>query len=604
MTEGTPGGAARVRAPRLRTNGLRFVGFVLVAAVALLLLISPLTLSLNSYQTNLFMQTATYAVATLGLVVLLGFTGQISLAQAAFFGIGAYLLGLGTTAWGLGFWEAFGLAAVVSAVAGFVLGLTTLRLGGHYLAMVTISFGVIVNLVLVNAVNLTKGPDGVTGIPRPTLFGLSLNSDRAYLMFSLVVLYAVGLLIYLLRGSILGRGMRAIRDNELAAEVIGVPTVRVKVISFTLGSMLGGIGGALYAAGFSYISPDAFTFTASVVFLTMVIIGGAASAIGGIFGTALLILLPEFLRFLQGIYLIVYGAAVVLFMVFMPDGVFGVLFSRLARLGRRDVGAPAGAGGVEDELAGPAVRTGEPLLVLSGLRKHFGGVKAVDGLDLEITAGTVHALIGPNGSGKTTALNVISGIYRPTGGQITFAGRSVARYRPHRLARLGLGRTFQLIRLCESMTVLENVVLGAQIRPRELRRRRALHQRAVAALEFVGLRERAFDRAGALPYGSQRAVEIARAVATRPRLLLLDEPAAGLNSREKQDLVDLLRRLVAHGITVLVIEHDMGLVESVADHITVLNFGRKIAEGRPADVLRNPDVIAAYLGDRAADAVA
>lgn len=600
--------------PTTPRTSARTVGVALTTIAALLILLYPAMVELDTYQTNLIMQTATYAIATLGLVILLGFSGQISMAQSAFFGIGAYTLGLGTTAWGLSFWEAFFLAIAVSAVAGFLLGLTTLRLGGHYLAMVTISFGVIVNLVLVNAVWLTNGPDGVGGIARPTFFGLSLNSDRSYLIFSMCVLYAIGLLIYLLRGSTIGRGMRALRDNELAAEVVGVPTLTLKVLSFVLGSVLGGVGGSLFAAGFSYISPDAFTFTASVVFLTMVIIGGSASAIGGLFGTALLVLLPELLRFLQGIYLIVYGAAVVVVMVFMPEGVLGLVYAGMGRLTRRPAPRPPGDPAPQDEPSshgqpapqriGRQGEPGDPLLTVTDLHKHFGGVRAIDGLDLQVHSGTVHALIGPNGSGKTTALNVISGIYRPTKGTVTFRGHAVAGDRPHTIARRGLARTFQLIRLCDSMTVLENVVLGAQIRPGGRRNRKALNTEALDALQFLGLTERAHEAARQLPYGLQRKVEIARAIATGPALLLLDEPAAGLNSREKQDLVELLRRMVDRGITILIIEHDMGLIESVADRITVLNFGRKIAEGPPTEVLRNPDVIAAYLGEQSLDAIA
>ena len=582
--------------------GTRRVGFGLATLAAVAAVAAPFLIVHSTYDLNLFMQSATYGVATLGLVVLLGFAGQISLAQAAFFAVGAYALGLGTTNWHLGFWTALALGLAAAAIAGLALGLTTVRLGGHYLAMVTISFGVILDLVLVNYVSLTNGPDGVTGIPRPSLFGLSLQSPRAYLVFVLVVLFVVAAGIYLLRNSRLGRGMRAVRDNELAAEAVGVPAVALKVVAFVISSVLGALGGALYAAGFSYISPDAFTFDASAVFLTMVIIGGAASAAGGIFGTALLVVLPEVLRFLRGIYLVVYGAAVVLVMVFMPDGVFGMVY-RAASRGGVAVDIPEAPPLSRLLTASSAPTSGEPLLEMLDVKKHFGGVRAVDGLDLVVRPGTVHALIGPNGSGKTTALNVISGIYSPTSGEVRFGGKNVTGWRPHRLAAEGLARTFQLIRLWESMTVFENVVVGAQTARRD-KDGLDLGERSLAALGFVGLAPQATNWARQLSYGLQRKVEIARAVASGPRLLLLDEPAAGLNSKEKTDLVDLLRSLVAMGVTIVVIEHDMALIESVADRVTVLNFGRKIAEGAPSEVLNHPQVVAAYLGDAHVNATA
>lgn len=239
-----------------------------------------------------------------------------------------------------------------------------------------------------------------------------------------------------------------------------------------------------------------------------------------------------------------------------------------------------------------------PMLKLSGVQKHFGGVKAVDGLDFEVKRGTVHALIGPNGSGKTTTLNVLNGIYKPTGGRITLDGRDVTELPPNGRASLGLARTFQNIRLFPALSVLENVIVGAQrqnnpIKPGEA----ALRERALSALQFVGMAHRAHEIVKSLPYGHQRLVEIARALAGHPKLLLLDEPAAGLNNTEKQELVELLKRMRGHGLTVFLIEHDMGLIEQVSDHITVLNFGRKIADGAPADVLRHPEVIAAYLGE-------
>jgi len=397
--------------------------------------------------------------------------------------------------------------------------------------------------------------------------------------------------------------MRGVRENELAAEVVGVHTLRTKVIAFTLCAALGGVGGGLYAGGFAYISPDNFNFQRAVEFLSMVLLGGAQSPFGGALGTTLLILLPEWLKemppslqFIKDVYLAIYGLAVILIMVFMPEGIWGLLRNGWMKY---RAAAPVDTSGIAPLNLDIAVLETTPLLKLEGMQKFFGGLRAVDGIDMEVSRGTVHALIGPNGSGKTTTLNVINGIYKPTGGRIIIDGSDVTLKSPHERAGHGLGRTFQNIRLFPSMSALENVIVGAQrdnnpIAPGGA----ALRGRAMSALQFVGLEDKAHAIVRSLPYGHQRLVEIARALAGHPKLLLLDEPAAGLNQTEKMELVGLLKKLRSgHGLTIFLIDHDMGLVEKVSDRITVLNFGKKIAEGTPQEVLRHPDVIAAYLGD-------
>jgi branched-chain amino acid transport system permease protein len=583
----------RPRAPNRRRAG-RVIALIVIATLIALI---PFIFKLSPYVLNIFMQAATYAIAVLGMTVVLGYTGQINLAQATFFGLGAYAVGLGTVVLGLNFWLALVMGIGVAALAGFVLGLTTLRLGGHYLAMITISFQQIFNLVLVNWSGVTQGPDGVSGIARPSLFGLRFSDDRAYLLLCTVFLYAAMYFVWWLPQTRTGRAMRAIRENELAAEVTGIDTLRVKVIAFTLSSALGGIGGALFASGFAYISPDNFDFSRSVEFLTMVLLGGAQSAFGGVLGTSLLIVLPEWLRFLKEIYLAVYGLAVILIMVFLPTGIWGLIRARLDRYKKPtavDISAIATL-----DLDIP-VTDPSPILSLENLEKHFGGVKAVDGITLEVRRGTVHTLIGPNGSGKTTMLNVLNGIYKATGGNIKFDGVDITHTKPHERAGLGIGRTFQNIRLFPLMSVIENVMVGAQRTNNPVGDGQpALRERALSALKFVDMADHAERMVKNLPYGHQRLVEIARALAGHPSFLLLDEPAAGLNQTEKQKLGELLKRLKGHGLTVFLIEHDIGLVEQVSDTITVLNFGKKIAEGEPAYVLRHPDVMAAYLGETA-----
>jgi len=571
----------------------------LAAAIVGVLALSTLVPE-QGYTLNIVMQAATYAVAVAGLVVVLGYCGQISLAQAAFFGLGAYGVALGTVDYGLPFFAALAAGLALATVFGVALGLASLRLGGHYLAMVTISFQQILTLVLNNWIGLTHGPDGVKNISRPSVPGLRLESGDHYLALCLVALVCVTWYIWRLKTTRLGRAMQAVRDNEIAASTCGINVYSTKVLAFGISALLGGLGGGLFAGAFAYISPDQFGFSESIVLLTMALLGGVQSPFGALLGTGLLVILPEWLRFLRQVYLAVYGAAVILIMVFLPDGLWG-LTHRLRRA------APVITGTVTPLplLSQRAAASAEAALQIDGLAKHFGGLKALDGVDMAVRRGTVHALIGPNGSGKTTFINVVTGLYRPTAGRIAIAGQDVTGTAPHERTRRGLARTFQNIRVFRGMTVLENVMVGAERPGNDIAEQPALVvERALAALDFVGVREHANRMVGTLSYGYQRYVEIARALAGNPQVLLLDEPAAGLNLTEKQELGALLRRLKGHGLTILIVDHDMNLVEQVADHITVLNFGRRIADGGPRDVLSHPDVIAAYLGEPRQDAAA
>ena len=576
--------------PGLSLGALGYAVLVLAGAAL------AASVPLSGYLLNILMQATTYAIAVVGLTVVLGLCGQINLAQAAFFGIGAYAVGLGTTALGLSFWLCLAGGLAAALVLGGFLGASTLRLGGHYLAMVTISFQQILTLVLVNWIPVTHGPDGVPNIARPVPF----TDGQRYLAFCLVVLGAVAYAVWRMPDTRLGRAMRAVRDNELAAGVVGVDVYRTKVLAFAIGALLAGLGGGLFAGGFAYVSPDQFTFAESIIFLTMALLGGVGSPVGAVIGTALLVLLPEWLRFLKevpGLYLAIYGVAVILIVVFMPAGIWGFATQQMGRV-RRLARGPAAAGELtlsQDEAAEA------PALAVEGLSKHFGGLKAVDDIDFEVKRGGVHALIGPNGSGKTTTLNMLSGLYRPTAGRIRLDGRDITRLAPHERAAAGLGRTFQNIRLFRSMSALDNVVVGAE-RPGNHAvgpGRAVLEARARAALAFVGLEARADEPVAGFSYGHQRLIEIARALAGNPTLLLLDEPAAGLNGSEKLALTALLRRMGQKGLTILIIDHDMTLVRDVAQHITVLNFGRHIADGEAAGVLREPAVVAAYLGEEA-----
>jgi branched-chain amino acid transport system permease protein len=573
--------------PALLRHWPYFAGAAVVVALAG-------TMQFDGYVHNILMQATTFAIAVFGLSVVLGLCGQINLAQAAFFGIGAYAVGIGTSDYHLSYWLCLAGGCILALLAGALLGMSTLRLGGHYLAMVTISFQQIVTLVMINTIWLTHGPDGVPRIGRPDLF----QSSQSYLAYCVAMLALVGYLVWRLADTRLGRAMRAVRDNELAAGVVGVDVFRTKVSAFALSAVLGGLAGGLFAGGFAYVSPDQFSFAESVVFLTMSLLGGVASPIGSAIGTGLLILIPEWLRFLKsvpGLYLAIYGLSVILIIRYMPDGIWG--FVNLATARWRTKAKLLTAGRTLKLV--PATVGGDIVLEVKGLSKYFGGLKAVDAVDIAVKRGGVHALIGPNGSGKTTTLNVLSGLYKATAGQILLDSTDITTMPPHQRTAAGLGRTFQNIRLFRSMTALENVEIGAE-RPGNTMigagGDAALTERAMEALTFVGLGSRANELITSFSYGHQRLIEIARALAANPTLLLLDEPAAGLNSSEKLELHELLKRIAAQGLTILIIDHDMTLVSEAAQHITVLNFGRRIADGESMAVLRHPDVVTAYLG--------
>jgi branched-chain amino acid transport system permease protein len=499
-------------------------------------------------------------------------------------------------------------AVAVAATAGVLLGIPTLKLRGHYLAMATIGFGIIVQLVLVHWRSVTKGTDGIPGIPGPALGPISLAREEQRYYLLLAVFLVLALAAAYIRNTRLGRAFVAVRENELAAEALGVDTTRYKILAFALAAAYAGAAGSLYAHVSNFISPDSFSFEQSVQFLAMLVLGGSGSIAGATLGAVLLTFVPEWLKFVPflpvGSYLAAYGAAIMLTMVYLPGGLIGLLDNRFKRRGVSPAGArPAQLPWSLGLLATP----GDPFLETRGLVKAFGGVRAVAGLHLVVRPGEIHALVGPNGSGKTTTLNVINGIYGATAGSVLLMGRDITRLPPHERAALGMSRTFQNIRLFWDLTALENVVIGAHPRARfslpgmmpngrTAAQEQAAEAEARQLLAFVGLSGFEPVVARNLPYGAQRLLEIARALASRPRLLLLDEPAAGLNPAETEDLIVLLRRIRAAGITLLLIEHDMNLVMAISDVVTVLNFGEKICEGPPRVVERDERVIEAYLG--------
>jgi ABC-type branched-subunit amino acid transport system ATPase component/ABC-type branched-subunit amino acid transport system permease subunit len=594
-------------------------------------------LTANTYYLYLVMTIGILVVVTTGLNVLAGLTGQISLGHAGLYAIGAYAAALGATRLGLGLVTALPLAVGLGAAVGTALALAALRLSGPYLAMVTIAFGIIVEGALVEWVALTGGPGGIFDIPRPSVAGVSLPLRGYYCVVALAAAAALALTANLMR-SAWGRAFLAVKGAELAAESLGLSAYRVRTAAFTLSAAFAGAGGGLFAFLNGYLSPDSFTLQSSILFLLIVLLGGLGTLAGPLVGATVLVLLPELLRQLADYRLILYGSLLLLSVYFLPRGVVGALASRLGRPPRgtgepvepgeaRSLGtaftrraspgsadSPVPRSGRGEERPGNPKRSvpavdGESwglssvVLKLEGVGKAYGGVVAVADVTFAVRAATVHSLIGPNGAGKTTIVNLVSGFAGTDRGRIALFGERVEGRAPAAIARRGLVRTFQTPQLFDELSVLDNVRVGAaghRLGSLGLALlgadRRDADARAAASLEVVGLDGWAAAPAAVLPFGHRRRLEIARALAASARLLVLDEPAAGLSPAEIEALDALLARLRADGLTVVLVEHHVDLVMAISDRVTVLDEGRVIADGPPAAVQRDPAVLAAYLG--------
>ncbi|MFC7535204.1 ATP-binding cassette domain-containing protein [Actinoplanes sp. GCM10030250] len=566
---------------------------------------------LDSYAIHVVNVILIFAVLAVGLGLCMGVGGQVNLAQIAFFGVGAYATAILTTRAGLGFWVAALLAIGVTVAVGLVVGTPALRVQSHYLGIVTLGLALAFTNWVTNA-HISGGAEGISAIPVPELPGIDLSNQYLYYYLELIV-FALSLAfgLFVVRTG-LGRRMRAMRDDALAAGALGAEVPQLRMIAFLLASVYGGLGGVLYAGLIRYVAPESFGIANMFLLLGMVIIGGRQSLIGCVVGAVGLSLVRELLVDHPTVAQIGYGAVVVLVVVFAPTGLAGLPVRLRAALDQRR-GRQGSAARLRPfqpyDVAPTPATASETVLEVAAVSMHFRGLKALDDVSLTVGAGEIRGVVGPNGSGKTTLFNVVSGLYRPTRGRVRFRGRDLTGQAPYRLARAGISRTFQNLRLFGDLTVEENLLVALDrsatgqswrylLRPLSvLRKDRDLHRRAASVLDRYGLTEFAALPPKSLPYGIQRRVEIARAVAAAPVLLLLDEPAAGLNGDEVRQLSEIVRSVRDSGITVVIIEHNMGLVMSLCERVTVLAGGRVIAEGTPAEVAGTPAVIEAYLGD-------
>jgi branched-chain amino acid transport system permease protein len=615
-----------------------------------------------------------FATLALGLNIVVGFAGLLDLGYAAFFAIGAYTYGIFASyqvqpEWSefweplrwlglverlatgtppdhvhftVSFWLMLPVSGLVAAFFGVLFGAPTLRLKGDYLAIVTLGFGEIVPIVARNTPSLTNGAAGLNGVATPNLFGYSFGvKSTPYYYLGLVLIVLLIFVSARLKASRIGRAWMAIREDEIAAEAMGIDRVRLKLLAFGVGAAFAGMTGTFYVAKLQTATPEMFQFPVSVMLLVMIVFGGIGSIAGVVLGALILQLLQSwFLQdltqwvhafgklidsaFLQEVDLVqsielIFGVTLVLMMLYRREGLIPA-HRAVTALSHAEQTAVPSRGGLLGAFAATRreVDQTKPLLAITGLSKTFGGIRAVDHLDLTVMPGSVVAVIGPNGSGKTTFFNLVTGLTRPDAGRVLLAGEDVTGLSPHVIVERGIARTFQNLRLFANMTVTDNVLVGTHVRtstgalgavirsPGVRREEQGARERAARVLGIFGNRllPRAAHLARTLSYANRRRLEIARALVSEPTLLLLDEPTAGMNPTETLELTDQIRSLRDAGITILLIEHKLTVVNEIADHVIVLDHGEKIAEGRPEEVHRNEEVLRAYLGRKVAAAAA
>jgi branched-chain amino acid transport system permease protein len=561
---------------------------------------APFTITLLNY-------IGIYALVALGVVLLTGVGGLTSFGQAAFVGIGAYATAWLTTAQGASPWLGLVFALSLTGVVAAFLGAITLRLGGHFLPLGTIAWGLSIYFLFGNMDSLGRN-NGITGVPPISIGSVSLEPSYAIYYLIWIVLAVATIVIANLLGSREGRAIRSLRGGVVMVESLGISVFRVRLFIFVIAALLAGLSGWLYAHMSRFVSPAPFDLRMGIQYLFMAILGGSGHILGAVVGAALLTLLQNALQDLlphfssngEQLEVIVFAIIYVLALQFARGGVMPFALRYLPR------GAKPAIAAAEPLPRRTMPQGGAPLLVVERLLKRFGGLDAVSQVGFEVKAGEIVGLIGPNGAGKSTVFNLITGALKSDDGKILFLGHDITHAGQRRVAQAGIARTFQHVKLRASMSLIDNVLLGTYLRTRAGFLRGALgldrtedaraRSEALSQLKRVGLGDNPYDQAGNLPLGRQRILEVARALAADPALIILDEPAAGLSRPEKMALAELLRALRKEGVTVLLVEHDVEFVMGLVDRIVVMDFGSKLLEGTPAVVRADPRVQEAYLG--------
>jgi branched-chain amino acid transport system permease protein len=555
-----------------------------------------------------------FVILGLSLNLLLGYAGMASMAHAAFFGVGAYTTALCARDLGLPFPLTMVVAVAVTALLAGVVTFPALRVRGEYLILLTMAFQMVVYGLMLSWVDLTAGRTGISAIPRPRLFGATLVTPAQFLPLIAVCTAAVFAVAYRIGESPLGRVLKAMRDDETATLAIGKSVLRYKVLVFCVSGGLAAVAAALFAHYQAFINPFSFNLDRSIFIVALVVLGGTANLVGTVVGGILFVGLPEVLRFLQArqdivdaIRNLLFGLLLMVFMRFRPEG-FVPEHARARPPAPPRPAAPAGAVGAARPPVTARPMPARPALRAEGLRKSFGGITAARDLSLTLLPGKITALVGPNGAGKTTVFNLLTGFLIPDAGTVLLHDTDVTRLTPWKTVRRGLARSFQDVRLFERMTVLDNVLTaipgqpGERLGPLFLAPRHAAaaerrnRDKALDHLAFVGLLDKAGEIASSLAFGEQKLVALARLVATEADVLLLDEPASGIDLHWVQQILELIRRLAASGKTVCIVEHNLEVVTAIADHAYFMEAGRIVAEGRPEELMADRRLAEIYFG--------